>query len=86
MLSTYPPCVKVSGRIENCAVVSNVSIGKSSYYVFLRYNSVDHGVVKDIARSGLGSFERSVEPRIACHLYNSFAAYADALELDIQGI
>ena len=67
-------------------MLSNVSTGVSSYDVFLSYNSADHGVVEDIARSRLGSFDRSVEPRIACHLYNSFAAYADALEVDIQGI
>jgi hypothetical protein len=87
VLSIYPPRVIIPERKGNRAVILNVSTGESSYDVFLSYNSADHGVVEDIARSRLGSFDRSVEPRIACHLYNnSFAAYGEALEVDIRGI
>jgi WD40 repeat protein len=50
MLSTYPPCVKFSGRKGNRVVVSNALTIGSGYDVFLSYNSADHDTVEDIAR------------------------------------
>ena len=50
MLYTYPPCVRISERKGNRAVVSNAFTAKSRYDLFLSYNSADHGVVEDVAR------------------------------------